>query len=376
MRFIHTADWQIGKSFGRFGDKAEALRGARLDAIEAIGRLAVAEGVDHVLVAGDVFDSETPTNLTLRAPMERMRGFPRVTWHLLPGNHDPHRPGGVWDRLLAIGQPENVRAHLESTPVELTPQAWLLPSPLRHKSETRDLTEWMSTAVTPAGAIRIGLAHGAVTQFGEGDGEAGNPIDPARATKAGLDYLALGDWHRTQEIGPRVWYAGTPEPDRHDSQTIGAALVVTIAQAGVAPRVERRTVGTYRWAATTLELTEVAQLAAEEARLRAVHDPLSRLVLRARLTGVTTIAERRILDAWLERLEASVFSLDATLAMRLRPQREEIEAIDLDGVLARVAETLRARTEDATLAAAEREVAEDALMMLYLEATSEREQAS
>ena len=45
MRFLHTADWQIGKPFLRFGEKAEALRAARLDAVERLGELAVAEGI-------------------------------------------------------------------------------------------------------------------------------------------------------------------------------------------------------------------------------------------------------------------------------------------------------------------------------------------
>jgi len=40
MRLIHTADWQIGKPFQRFGEKDEALRQARLKAIESIGQLA------------------------------------------------------------------------------------------------------------------------------------------------------------------------------------------------------------------------------------------------------------------------------------------------------------------------------------------------
>jgi hypothetical protein len=67
MRMIHTADWQIGKVFKQFGDKEESLRQARLTAIENIGRLAVQETAGHVLVAGDVFDNEVPTEVTLRA---------------------------------------------------------------------------------------------------------------------------------------------------------------------------------------------------------------------------------------------------------------------------------------------------------------------
>ncbi|MDC7786139.1 DNA repair exonuclease [Rhodoplanes sp. TEM] len=372
MRFVHTADWQIGKPFVRFGDKAEAFRAARLDAVEAIGRLAVAEGAAHVLVAGDVFDSDSPANVTLRAPVERMRGFSAVIWHLLPGNHDAHRPGGPWERLCALGLPANVVVHLSAEPVALGGHAVLLPAPLTSRHETRDLTARMDEAATPPGTIRIGLAHGAVTRFGTpgDDGEAANQIDPGRAEKAGLDYLALGDWHRTREIGPRTWYAGTPEPDRHDSQTVGTALLVTVPQAGAPPTVEPRHVGTYRWAAETLDLADADTLAAREALLRTAHDPVSKLVLKLKIGGALSIAARRALDEWLERLQASVFHLDAALALAIRPDAADLERIDFDGVLRRVAETLKARAADPALTAAERQTAEDALLALYLEATA------
>ena len=41
---------------------------------------------------------------------------------------------------------------------------------------------------------------------------------------AGLDYLALGDWHRTLSVNARTWYAGTPEADRFNSQEQGQVL--------------------------------------------------------------------------------------------------------------------------------------------------------
>lgn len=368
MRFIHTADWQIGKPFLRFGAKAEALRAARLDAIERLGRLAVEQGAAHVLVAGDVFDAETPANVTLRGPLERMHVFAGVTWHLLPGNHDPHRPGGVWERLVALGLPPNVRPHLSPDPVALAADCVLLPAPLTTKSETRDLTAGMGERASPAGAIRIGLAHGAITQFGTSEGEANNPIDPTRAERAGLDYLALGDWHRTQAINPRTWYAGTPEPDRHDSQAVGTALLVAIPQAGALPDVTPCPVGTYHWRSETIALAEIDQLAMHEAALRAAAEPLSKLVLELAINGAVSIAARRSVDDWIERVQAAVFHVDADLDLRIRPDRADLELIDFDGVLRRVAETLKTRADDETLALAARQTAEDALMTLYLEA--------
>ena len=163
MRFIHTADWQIGKPFKQFGDRESVLRQARLIAIENIGRLATKEGAAHVLVAGDVYDTEAPTPRTLLEPLERMRQFSEVQWHMLPGNHDPHRPKGVWDRVLESGAPANVHLHLKAEPVEFSSGAMLLPAPLTRKTEGADLTEWMDRAETPPGAIRIGVAHGGAT---------------------------------------------------------------------------------------------------------------------------------------------------------------------------------------------------------------------
>jgi DNA repair exonuclease SbcCD nuclease subunit len=41
LRLIHTADWQLGKPYGRFdSDVRAALSEARFDAIDAIGKAA------------------------------------------------------------------------------------------------------------------------------------------------------------------------------------------------------------------------------------------------------------------------------------------------------------------------------------------------
>ena len=69
----------------------------------------------------------------------------------------------------------------------------------------------MDEAATPEGSRRIGLAHGSIADFGE-TAATPNLIAPDRAKKAGLVYLALGDWHGTKTIGANTWYAGTPEP--------------------------------------------------------------------------------------------------------------------------------------------------------------------
>ena len=375
MRFIHTADWQIGKVFRRFGDKDELFRRARLDAVETIGRTAHAEGAAHVLVAGDIYDAETPLGVTLRAPIERMRRFTDVTWHLLPGNHDPHRPKGLWEQLAASELPRNIRFHLEPEPVEIEAGTFLLPAPLARKSETRDLTAWMDAAETPPGAVRIGLAHGAIIGF-QGEGEANNPIDPARASRAGLAYLALGDWHGTKRIADRCWYAGTPEPDRMGGAAEGFALVVDAPSAIAIPQVRPVKVGRFRWVSHAATLTDDGDLDAIEREIRGF-ESLSAIVLRLQLDGLLSIEGRRRLDAMLERLDANVCHLIRDVdRVRARPTLEDLEAIDFGGVLRQAAHRLQDRLGHPGLTPDEARVAERALIKLCLMGIEPAEAAS
>jgi DNA repair exonuclease SbcCD nuclease subunit len=130
MKFLHTEDWQIGKPFRNFGEKESVLRQARLMAIENIGKIAIAEGVRNVLVAGDLYDTEAPTQKTMLEPLERMKRYPSVAWHVISGNHDPHRGNGLWDRVRIVGVPENVNLHLLAEPMELDGEAILRAGPI------------------------------------------------------------------------------------------------------------------------------------------------------------------------------------------------------------------------------------------------------
>ena len=84
LRLIHTADWQLGKPYGRFdSDVRAALSEARFDAVDAIGKAAAEHDVAHVLVAGDVFDTEGPEDRVIVQAVSRMQRY-ACTWWLLP----------------------------------------------------------------------------------------------------------------------------------------------------------------------------------------------------------------------------------------------------------------------------------------------------
>ena len=365
MRFIHTADWQIGKPFKGFGEKDSVLRQARLAAIETVGRLAARENAPNVLVAGDLYDNDAPAQKTLLEPLERMRAFPNVNWHVIPGNHDYHRGNGLWDRAAAPGLPPNVFLHLSQEPVALGTEAVLFPAPLRRRSEVNDLTEWMDAAPSAAGLVRIGLAHGSVTGFGT-DGEANNPIAADRAKRAGLDYLALGDWHRTVKVNNATWYAGTPEADRFNSQETGQVLLVDIAGKGAPPSVTEMRTGAFRWLSRQEDVSGAEDLAGLEQRLRS-HTDLSSLLMRLTLRGTMDLSARADLNTRLSALEAAMFWLESSLDdLHVRPTQDDLEQIDFGGVLREAAEMLKAEAENPATSGVERRRAEEALVQLFV----------
>ena len=88
-RFIHTSDWQLGKTWARLRPEAAArLAEARLEAIRTLGKLATEHGAEFIVVAGDVFEHNSLSRETLGRALEQLKALP-VPVYLLPGNHDP-----------------------------------------------------------------------------------------------------------------------------------------------------------------------------------------------------------------------------------------------------------------------------------------------
>ncbi len=344
--FLHTADWQLGKPFGRFDpEQGAVLRHARIEMIDRVAAEARAAGALHVLVAGDVFDSETPRPDLLRQVMAKLAAQAPIVWHLLPGNHDPARAGGVWEAVRALPPPANVTLQLTPMPATIADGVVLLPSPLTAKATTSDPTAWMSDAATPAGTLRIGMAHGSIKGFGS-LGESNIPIDPRRATLAGLAYLALGDWHGTKRIGADTWYSGTPEPDSFSDNDPGHALVVRLAGATAPPDVTMIPTAAYHWLSRPMVLTRAGDLAPLAAEIATFGAAASRHLIEAPLDGNISLTDQRALGAEIARLTGQLFYFKADQ----RRLRIATDAGDLawlgSGPLATVAERLQALSGD------------------------------
>ncbi|KAA5924820.1 DNA repair exonuclease [Achromobacter xylosoxidans] len=358
--FLHTADWQIGRQYGQFEtDDAALLAEARFDAVARIAALAAERQVDAVLVAGDVFDTQGVSDRTIRRLFAALAVY-AGPWVMIAGNHDAALADSVWSRAAQLGCiPPNVRVPPRPGVVDLAAQNLaVLAAPLTQRHTYDDVTQAFDAMESEPGRIRVGLAHGSVAGRLPDTIDATNPIAPDRASRARLDYLALGDWHGCLSVDERTWYAGTPEQDRFRGNEPGYVLDVRIAAPGATPQVERVATGKYRWSAwtETLSLPTDAQALAERlAALRA--EDVLRLELQGHVNVPTWEALQRAVDQAAAQARAVLPDFSGLL---LEPDDADLAQLGASGYVGEVATQLQAMQADPEQAA----VAGEALRLL------------
>ena len=109
MRFLHTADWQLGMTRHFLaGDAQPRYSAARRDAVAGLGALAAEVGAEFVVVAGDVFEHNQLAPQVISQSLEAMRAI-GIPVYLLPGNHDPLDASSVYtSALFNAERPDNV----------------------------------------------------------------------------------------------------------------------------------------------------------------------------------------------------------------------------------------------------------------------------
>ena len=97
MRILHTSDWHLGRSFHRAD-----LLGHQAAFVDHLLEVVVSEGVDLVVVAGDVYDRALPPVDAVRLAddaIARLAATPaRVV--VSSGNHDSARRLGFGARVM------------------------------------------------------------------------------------------------------------------------------------------------------------------------------------------------------------------------------------------------------------------------------------
>lgn len=227
MRLLHTSDWHLGRSFHR-----EDMLGAQARFVDHLVETVRAEGVDAVLVSGDLYDRALPPVEAVSLCGEALRRLAaeKVQVVIISGNHDSARRLGFGAELM-----DAAGVHLRSDPrtvgepvllsdgtavygipylePEVVRGRWELPE----RGHTAALTEAMrrvrADLATRSGRSVV-LAHAFVTGGQASDSERDISVGGVASVPVsvfdGVDYVALGHLHGRQRMSETVRYSGSP----------------------------------------------------------------------------------------------------------------------------------------------------------------------
>ena len=233
MRLLHTADLHLGRQFMGLAldEDHEAVLGQIVETL-------VAEAVDVLVIAGDVFDRASPPNSAIRQFnrfLKRVADETAAAVVMISGNHDSGdriEAMSVFStaaRVLVRGVAERVEAPLVLEDAQGKVAFSALAFSYEYAARALFGDESISTpadviaaqiaaarAQVPEGARWVVVAHAFVAGGAVGEAEraltrvGGIETVPAEVF-AGADYVALGHLHKPQEVGARhIRYSGAP----------------------------------------------------------------------------------------------------------------------------------------------------------------------
>jgi len=231
MRILHTSDWHLGRSFHRVGmlEHQAAFVDHLVDAVTS-------EGVDVVVLAGDVYDRALPSVDTVAVLDDALSRLLDAGAQVLltSGNHDSAGRLGFASRVLERGgvhlrtrTSDLARPVLlgdEHGPVALYGLPYLEPAmcaePLGAERShqgvlTAAMTRVRADLATRTPATRsVVAAHafvvGGQVSDSERDISVGGVGAVPQAVFDGVDYVALGHLHGRQRLSETVRYSGSP----------------------------------------------------------------------------------------------------------------------------------------------------------------------
>jgi exonuclease SbcD len=236
MRILHTSDWHVGRTFHQ---------NSTLDALEqvfgSVYKIVSDERIDVVVVAGDIYDSSTPSADAVNVLNRILAGIRAAgaAVVLTSGNHDSPARLGTMKAFASEAGVHIITSHEQITdPVTLTDThgpihfygiPFLEPARVRHLWQDTDMRTQkdavgyaMNTIradVATRGGRTIVLAHTFV-QGAEGE-SCDSERDIVTATVGGVDkvpvstfdgvtYAALGHIHGRSTLADNVRYSGAP----------------------------------------------------------------------------------------------------------------------------------------------------------------------
>ncbi len=300
-RLLHMADVHLGARHGDLGPAAAEQRERQFAAFERAIDQALAERLDLVLIAGDLFDSNSqPPRSVERAAAELGRLVERhIPVVVIPGTHDSYEPGSIYrvfdfaalagaagTDLVTVLTDEHDRVDFEG--LGMAVHGFVFPTKRAPNSPLAGFAVKREPIKGSSIIWHVGMIHGSLVVPGRIEQDDVG-FTEGEIAASGLDYLALGHWHaaRKGRAGRTTWaYSGAPEPVAVDQDGAGQVLIVTLddAEGRRTVNIEARTVGRTHFQKLEVDAAEVTSQADLFKRLNEQADPDK--VLDVRLVGV------------------------------------------------------------------------------------------
>ena len=312
------ADVHLGARHHDLGAAAAQQRERQFAAFSRAIDVAIAQRVQLVLIAGDLFDSNTqPRRSVERAAGELKRlGAAGIRCAIIPGTHDCYDAGSIYrvfDLAALAGSGADGDGVIVLTPETpfvrfVTLDLAVFARVFDTKRAPRSPLAGFSAKLSPDVLWHVGMIHGSLRV--EGKVEQDDVLfTEDEVGRSGLDYLALGHWHsfRQGSVNGVKWaYPGAPEAVAVDQDGAGQVLLVDLDVVDGQKRVTVRQmqVGRTRFQKLDVDAAQVATQDQLVRQLRELGDP--DLVLDVRLVGIAG-PELEVDDDEVERQLAGAF---------------------------------------------------------------------
>ena len=393
MKFIHTSDWQIGMPFLFLKEKSRhAMDSARLDAIKAIGKIAKddSEGIDFVLVCGDVVDSPRVSESILRQMFREIDAIKKPVF-LLAGNHEWNGTEYIFEhehfkKML----PANVTILKEGINATGVIGVEIVAAPLKGKHANEDVLKSVLEQLKPSDNVRIVAGHGSLDTFinvQSDDAKLNFAAIEGSISNGLVSYVGLGDRHSATSVDKSgkllafknvkeggvlpVYYSGSHESTDYDELDSGNILIVEV-DSNRHVSVEKRQVGKWKLIeASTLQnptrLRSKADIDVLADYIHGLEDPREtavKIYLDSELYLEDDMYRKQLFEQWHEELLAGFKVSENANMPEPRIKEDPLEFVIPQNIKGFVRETYQQLRDEAVEDAPGAEVAYEAFSIL------------
>jgi exonuclease SbcD len=269
LKILHTADIHLGVKFSGLGNKGASQREQLRTTFKNVIGAAIDERVNIVLIAGDLFDSnqQSQRNIDLVIEQFNLLGSHNIPVCLIPGTHDSFNSSSIYRKVDFEGKCSNLKIFVDENVScteypDLNLAVYGKPN-LSSRSYTSPLKGLKRSSST---RFHIAMAHGSL-HIPDRTADDDHVFRLEEVEGSGMDYLALGHWHRAYQCSkkPAAWYSGPPEwiPGQTEK---GVVLLVGLSDSGEV-KVDSKKLGLRDYDEVEIDMGGIRDLATLQARI-------------------------------------------------------------------------------------------------------------